>query len=92
MTDKIGERLDEIIGFELSNGTKNREKITTELCSQFLESLSEEIEKNGEDVEEDEGANEQPFEDKLNLIGKIQQYLTNAKMEKEVSQMFLFIQ
>ncbi|CCD63533.1 PAP-associated domain-containing protein [Caenorhabditis elegans] len=83
MTDKIGERLDEIIGFELSNGTKNREKITTELCSQFLESLSEEIEKNGEDVEEDEGANEQPFEDKLNLIGKIQQYLTNAKMEKE---------
>ncbi|EGT55690.1 hypothetical protein CAEBREN_30530 [Caenorhabditis brenneri] len=82
MSDKIGKRLDEVIQFEFSkpHDDKIRAKLTLQLCSQFLEPLTKDIEKNGkeEDIEEEE----EEFKDELNIIGQTDKYLKQEHMRK----------
>ncbi|EFP07458.1 hypothetical protein CRE_26415 [Caenorhabditis remanei] len=81
MTSAVGKRLDEVIHFDFSkpHDEKVRAKLTVQLCSQFLEPLTAEIEKKGEEESVDE---EEEMKDELDIMGQMNKFLGSPESEK----------
>ena len=90
MTSAVGKRLDEVIHFDFSkpHDEKVRAKLTVQLCSQFLEPLTAEIEKKGEEESVDE---EEEMKDELDIMGQMNKFLGSPESEKFVSNWFYFL-
>ncbi|UMM17235.1 hypothetical protein L5515_013889 [Caenorhabditis briggsae] len=81
MTTVIGKRLNEIVQFDFSKplDPNVQAKLSAQLCSQFLEPLTEEINKKGKEQNEKE-EEEEVMEDDLDIIGQMDDYLTSESM------------
>lgn len=83
MTDKIGKRLDQIIHFDFKkqHNESVRAKLSLQLCSQFLEPLTEDIANKGSEENNPEEEDEE-FIDDLNIKDQMKNYLKSDKMQK----------